>query len=618
MQLPSRRARVAMLAGCATLALAAPASADPVATLDGAGKLTVTFAGTENVDLAGDPGGKVNLNGVDTTFDAADVKTIEVLEDVAGIDANTVDLSAVDAAAYTQLTSTLIKAAGGADTLTGTQLDDRIEGARQNDTMSGKDGDDTLVWNNGDGNDVMNGGDGIDTIESNGADTGSAAVDETYTAETAGKRFLFKRTSTGAFTLDVGGAEKYVNNLKGGTDKFSTLDPTQPVTGIAVTVNGGEGDDALTGTDGADTLNGGPGNDTIVGFRGNDTMNGDDGDDTLIWNNGDGSDRFDGGAGSDIARQNGANAGNDHFIASANGQRVTATRDNLGPFFLDISTTETLQVNGQGGDDSFEVNNGLAPLIAVQVSGGDGNDAVEARNDSAQAIDGGAGTDTAQVDATDVVTNVETVDAPAVVTPPPAPDRRSGGRDRIAQAQGRRRPRRRQDQPARGRVRVQGQDPHPPRRQGRGHARDRADRGRGEDLQGRTRAQDAHRALQGAGQAAQGDREDRADGCRRQQGDLVEAARPEGLAGLGVRSCDRASGCAARAHAGLQDLTPLTRPSRAAPPSGSARGGWTAAACAAPPTRAPRPSWRRSRAAARSPCRGSRGRCGAAPRARAR
>ena len=40
----------------------------------------------------------------------------------------------------------------------------------------------------------------------------------------------------------------------------------------------------------------------------------------------------------------------------------------------------------------------------------------------------------------------------------------------------------------------------------------------------------------------------------------------------------------------------LTRPSRAAPPSGSARGGWRAAACAAPPTRAPRPSWPRCRA----------------------
>jgi hypothetical protein len=52
---------------------------------------------------------------------------------------------------------------------------------------------------------------------------------------------------------------------------------------------------------------------------------------------------------------------------------------------------------------------------------GDGNDTIHARNDSAQKIDGGAGTDTAQVDATDVVSNVETVDAP-VVTPPPAAD----------------------------------------------------------------------------------------------------------------------------------------------------------------------------------------------------
>ena len=73
-----------MLAGCATLALAAPASADPVAALDAAGKLTVTYTGTESVVFAGDPGGKVELNGADTTFDAADVKTIEVLEDAAG------------------------------------------------------------------------------------------------------------------------------------------------------------------------------------------------------------------------------------------------------------------------------------------------------------------------------------------------------------------------------------------------------------------------------------------------------------------------------------------------------------------------------------------------------
>ena len=331
-----------------------------------------------------------------------------MLEDAAGVDANTVDLSAVSAAAYTQLTSTLIKSTGGNDVLTGTQRNDRIEGGTGADTMNGSDGDDTLVWNNGEGSDVMNGGDGVDTIENNGAGAGPA-VDETYTVETSGARFLFKRTSTGPFSLDVGGAEKYVNNLLAGNDKFSTLDPAAPVTGIAVTLNGGDGADALTGTDGNDTLNGGTGDDTIVGFKGNDAMNGEDGNDTLVWNNGDGSDKFEGGAGTDTAVDNGANTGNDHFIVTANAARFTATRDNLGPFFLDIGTTEALQVNGLGGDDSIDVNNGLG-AVAITVNGGEGNDIVRARNDSAQTIDGGNGTDSATVDATDQVTNVETVD----------------------------------------------------------------------------------------------------------------------------------------------------------------------------------------------------------------
>ena len=62
----------------------------------------------------------------------------------------------------------------------------------------------------------------------------------------------------------------------------------------------------------------------------------------------------------------------------------------------------------------------------------------------------------------------------------------------------------------------------------------------------------------------------------------------------------------------------ISRRGAAGPPSARARGGWRAGACAARPRRAPRRSWSRSPAAARSPCRGSRGRCGAGPRARAR
>ena len=51
--------------------------------------------------------------------------------------------------------------------------------------------------------------------------------------------------------------------------------------------------------DAVDTINGGDGNDRITGFRGNETINGGDGNDVMIWNNGDGNDNNDGGAGVD-------------------------------------------------------------------------------------------------------------------------------------------------------------------------------------------------------------------------------------------------------------------------------------------------------------------------------
>ena len=410
MHFPSRRARVALLAGCATLGLAGTASAAPTASID-AGKLTVDFSDADSVTL-GAQNGNVLLGADELDIPAADVKTIEVLEQGAAGADNTVDLSGVTAAAYTQLTSTHIKATGGADTLIGSQLNDRIEGGTQGDTMSGRDGDDTLVWNNGEGSDVMDGGDGIDTIENNGADTGSPVANEVYTADVVNGRFVFARTSGGAFTLNVGGAEKYVNNMLGGNDSFKTVDQARAVTGIAVTLNGGEGDDSLTGTDGADTLNGGPGKDTLTGFKGNDVLNGDEGDDLIVWNNGDGSDKVEGGAGADTAQLNGGAAG-EHFVVSGNGARVTATRDTQVPFFLDIGTAELFDLNANAGDDSVDVGNGVGAVLATDIDLGDGNDAIRARNDSSQKIDGGGGADSAQVDATDIVTNVEAIDAPA-------------------------------------------------------------------------------------------------------------------------------------------------------------------------------------------------------------
>jgi hypothetical protein len=117
---------------------------------------------------------------------------------------------------------------------------------------------------------------------------------------------------------------------------------------------------------------------------------------------------MDGEAGDDVAQDNGG-AAPEHFVVSAQGQRVTATRDNLAPFFLDIGTTETLDLNAKAGDDLVEVETGVKTLIKVDADLGDGNDAIEADNDSADLIDGAAGTDTAAVDATDTVANVENV-----------------------------------------------------------------------------------------------------------------------------------------------------------------------------------------------------------------
>src|SRR5688572_19583988 len=295
MQFPSRRARVALLAGCAAaVAAAAPAGAAPTPAFNAA------------------TGDLVN-------------------EDAAGTAANTVDLSGVTSAAYPKLTRTAINARGGVDTLIGSQVSDRIQGGTQNDVMRGESGDDTLVWNQGEGSDTMDGGNGSDTIENNGG-----GGDEVFKASPLPGGMKFERITPAPFTLTTTNAEKLLNNMNGGNDTFSA--DLGLAASTATTVNGGDGNDRITGTDGNDTLNGGGGDDTVDGARGNDAMNGDDGNDLLIWNNGDGSDKFEGGAGNDVAQDNGAPQG-DRFVVTANNGRVSAVRTNLGLFFLDIGSS---------------------------------------------------------------------------------------------------------------------------------------------------------------------------------------------------------------------------------------------------------------------------------------
>ena len=180
------------------------------------------------------------------------------------------------------------------DTLSGGGGNDRVVGDRGADTVAGGDGDDTLVWNNGDGSDRMDGEAGLDRVEVNGA----VGQGDAFTLAPNGARAKFDRTNLVPFTLDIGSAEALDARGAGGDDSFAA----QPGTGalMAVTADGGSGNDTLTGADEADTFSGGSGNDTLTGGTGPDLLDGQDGDDQLNSRDGQ-SDLVRGGAGNDSA-----------------------------------------------------------------------------------------------------------------------------------------------------------------------------------------------------------------------------------------------------------------------------------------------------------------------------
>ena len=188
----------------------------------------------------------------------------------------------------------LITGGDAVDTLDGAGGGDRVIGDRGNDVMGGGTGDDTLVWNNGDNSDRMDGGDGLDRIEVNGAGAG-----DVFTIAPNGGRARFDRTNLVPFTLDIGSAEALDARGQGGNDSLAAQYGTGSL--LAVTADGGAGDDVLTGAEEADSLFGGSGNDQLTGGAGPDLLDGQDGDDTLRARDGQ-SDLARGGAGADAAQ----------------------------------------------------------------------------------------------------------------------------------------------------------------------------------------------------------------------------------------------------------------------------------------------------------------------------
>jgi Ca2+-binding RTX toxin-like protein len=443
----NRKGRTGVVAGAvvaALLAVPASASAEVTSEVNG-GVLTVNSTANDAIAITS-VGGDVKVNGGNPAggpeVDSAAITKIDVS---GGPGANNINLAGVNGTDFTTLTSVTVDGGEGNDTINGSLLADRLEGGNGDDRIIGDDnpaltkdesigeaGNDTMVWNPGDDDDVNDGGEGSDTVEVNGGGKEQFEV-------TPGRfdRVQPDPTFGAPFSVDFSASEKLDLNAAAGDD---IVNSAGGALGLALDIDGGDGNDTLDGGDGPDLIAGGNGDDRIIGDNNaagtRDVSRGDAGNDTLVWNPGDGDDVNEGGDGSDTIEVNGGGGGEVFEVkASAIAGRVAFDRTGPtppGPFNLDIGTSERLDLNANGGDDSLNaagVASGLAGWT-IDAEGGDGNDnlagasqavdllsggtgadTLRSRDQSADTLTGGSEVDSAVVDAQDTVNaDVENVD----------------------------------------------------------------------------------------------------------------------------------------------------------------------------------------------------------------
>ncbi len=227
-----------------------------------------------------------------------------------------------------------VVALGGADTLTVNDLS-HTDVTGINFDLAGTPGSGT-----GDGQTdtvIVNGTSRTDTIQVTGSGTSYSVAGLSATVVVQGSE---------------GTNDQLVVNALGGNDSITAAG--LPAGVVALTVDGGDGNDSIIGGDGSDVLIGGDGKDTITGGRGNDVAFLGDGNDTFVWNPGDGSDVVEGQGGTDTLQFNGSNA-NENFDLSANGTRVRLFRD-VGNVTMDLNGLEKINFAALGGADTLTVN----------------------------------------------------------------------------------------------------------------------------------------------------------------------------------------------------------------------------------------------------------------------
>lgn len=320
----------------------------------------------------------------------------------------------------------LLYGGAGRDSLNGQAGNDTLYGQAGTDTLIGEAGDDTILWR-GEGNDSIDVGDGQDAISYRG----TSAVDAVAIGQSGSSLTL---TSNGA-TMTIAGpgemvaspVEAIVFDMLGGDD-FVQINDLNNVGVTSVIINGGngndvisgkgkllgdvrlvvngdDGDDRINGTNGAEELNGGLGNDLINGGDGADIINGNAGDDALdggagddsligdlgadLISGGDGIDTLDGGDGDD------ALSGDNGDDVATGGAGDDVINGGLGNDLL-LGENGQDAIGGGGGNDTLDGgrnNDTLSGNSGNDKIRGDHGDDVIAGGDGDDTIDGGDGSD---------------------------------------------------------------------------------------------------------------------------------------------------------------------------------------------------------------------------------
>src|SRR5215213_738763 len=232
---------------------------------------------------------------------------------------------------------------------------DTVQGGDLNDTAFLGAGDDTFIWNPGDDNDVVEGQQGLDTLLFNGAN-----VAENIDISAVGERSLFFR-NVAAVTMDMDRVERIEFNALGGADQIvmndlSGTDVTAVVLNLAGTLGGTTGDNQV-----------------------------------------------------DQLTLRGANTG-ESIAVQGSGTSLTVLGLPAAASVLNAEATDTLLIEGRGGNDTINATNLPAGILQLtidagagndRVRGGFGNDALFGRsgNDTVlggfgnDVVDGGAGAD---------------------------------------------------------------------------------------------------------------------------------------------------------------------------------------------------------------------------------